>query len=84
MVKPGDLDSIRGVVEAIFKFPRMYRMPDIMAAVVKQRLIDAQAAYFDGKTAGIVDGAVAAVPTKSSSGNRTENGRPRNMGKTAV
>lgn len=36
-MKAGDSDSIRAVVEAMFKFPGMYRLPDIMAAVVKQR-----------------------------------------------
>jgi len=30
-----------------------------MEAVVKQRLIDAQMAYIDGKAPGIVDGAIA-------------------------
>jgi hypothetical protein len=57
-MKPGDQDSIRAVVEAMFKVPGMYRMPDIMAAVVKQRLIDAQRAYFDGKITGTTDSAV--------------------------
>jgi hypothetical protein len=57
-MKPGDLGSIRAVVDAIFAFPRQYRMPDVMAAIVKQRLIDAQVAYFDGKTSGTVDAAV--------------------------
>ena len=57
-MKPGDLGSIRAVVDVIFAFPRQYRMPDVMAAIIKQRLIDAQTAYFDGKTAGTVDAAV--------------------------
>jgi hypothetical protein len=50
-MKAGDSDSVRAIVEAIVNFPRVYRMPDIMAAVVKQRLIDAQMVYLDGKTA---------------------------------
>lgn len=54
---PGNMDSIRAVVEAMFKTPR-YRMPEVMAAVLKQRFIDAQAAYFDGKNPGVTDGAV--------------------------
>jgi hypothetical protein len=57
-MNPRDADSLRAVAEAIFNFPLTYRMPDVMAAVVKQRLIDAQKAYLDGKTPGIVDGAV--------------------------
>src|SRR5207248_118230 len=58
-MKPGDKDSVRAVVDAVGNFPSLYRrMPDAMAAVVKQRVIDAQMAYLDGKTPGIVDGAV--------------------------
>jgi len=59
-MKSGDSDSVRAVVEALYKFPWIYQnqMPDIMAAVVKQRLIDSQMAYLAGKTAGVVDGAV--------------------------
>lgn len=53
----GNSDSIRAVVEAMFKLPR-YRMPEVMAAVVKQRLLDAETAYLDGKSAGVTDGAV--------------------------
>lgn len=60
---PGDKDSIRAVVEAMFKTPlilgvRRFQMPEVMAAVVKQRLIDAQVAYFNGKNLGVTDGAV--------------------------
>src|SRR3954470_21837712 len=50
-MKRGDSDSVRAVVEAMVAFPRVYRMPEIMAAVVKQRLIDAQMAYLEGKNA---------------------------------
>ena len=59
-MKPGDSDSVRAVVEALFQYPWIYQhqMPDVMAAVVKQRLIDAQMAFLDGKTAGTVDGAI--------------------------
>ena len=57
-MKPGDSDSVRAVVESMFKVPGMYRMPDMMAAVVKQRIIDAQTAYLGGKTTGVTDGAV--------------------------
>lgn len=57
-MKRGDADSVRAVVEVLFKVGQRYPMPDVMAAVVKQRLIDAQMSYLDGKTAGIVDGAV--------------------------
>jgi hypothetical protein len=59
-MKSGDSDSIRAVVEALYKYPWIYQnqMPEVMAAVVKQRLIDAQMAYLAGKTAGVVDGAV--------------------------
>jgi hypothetical protein len=57
-LRPGDLDSIRAVVEEIVNYTRYYRMPNVMAAVVKQRLIDAQRDYFTGKTGGVVDGAV--------------------------
>ena len=60
---PGDKDSIRALVEATFKTPlilgvRRFQMPDVMAAVVKQRLIDAQVAYFNGKNFGVSDGAI--------------------------
>jgi hypothetical protein len=58
VMKAGDSDSVRGTVEALFKFPNGYRMPPIMEGVVKQRLIDAQTAYLDGKTTGVADGAV--------------------------
>src|SRR5437588_4333523 len=58
VMKPGDSDSVRGTVEALFKFPNGYRMPPIMEGVVKQRLIDAQMAYLSGKTTGVADGAV--------------------------
>jgi hypothetical protein len=54
---PGDKDSIRALVEAMFKTPR-FQMPEVMAAVVKQRLIDAQVAYFNGKNLGVTDRAV--------------------------
>jgi hypothetical protein len=57
-MRPGDSDSIRAVVEEIVNYTRYYRMPDVMAAIVKQRLIDAQRDYFVGKNAGVVDGAV--------------------------
>jgi hypothetical protein len=57
-MRPGDLDSIRAVFEEIVNYPRYYRMPDVMAAIVKQRLIDAQRDYFAGKNAGVVDGAI--------------------------
>jgi hypothetical protein len=57
-MKPGDADSVRRVVEELFKFPQMYPMPGVMAAVVKQRLIDAEMGYLAGKGPGIVDGAV--------------------------
>jgi hypothetical protein len=54
---PGDVNSIRAVVEVMFKMPD-FQMPEVMAAVVKQRLIDAQIAYFDGKNLGVTDEAV--------------------------
>jgi hypothetical protein len=54
---PGDKDSIRAVVEAMFK-TWQFRLPEMMDAAVKQRLIDAQVAYFNGKTQGVTDGAV--------------------------
>jgi hypothetical protein len=54
---PGDKDSIRAVVEAMFK-TWQFLLPEVMDAVVKQRLIDAQVAYFNGKTQGVTDGAV--------------------------
>lgn len=54
---PGNSDSIRAVVEAMFKMPR-YRMPEVMAAVLKQRFIDAQVAYFDGKNPGVTNSSV--------------------------
>lgn len=58
-MKPGNADSVRAVVEALFKFPGLaQRMPNEMAAVVKQRLIDAQMAYLDGKSLWIADGAI--------------------------
>jgi hypothetical protein len=57
-MRPGDSDSIRAVVEEIVNYARYYRMPDVMAAIVKQRLIDAQRDYFAGKNAGAVDGAI--------------------------
>lgn len=60
---PGDKDSIRAVVEAMFITPlilgvRRFQMPEVMAAVVEQRLIDAQLAYFNGKNFGVTDEAV--------------------------
>jgi hypothetical protein len=61
---PGDKDSIRAVVEANFGPPlvlgvRRFQTPEeIMAAVVMQRLIDAQVAYFNGKNLGVTDEAV--------------------------
>jgi hypothetical protein len=57
-MRPGDVDSIRPVVEEIVNYPRYYRMPDVMAAIVKQRLIDAQRDYFAGKNPGVVGGAI--------------------------
>jgi hypothetical protein len=57
-MRAGEPDSIRAVVEEIVNYTRYYQMPDVMAAVVKQRLIDAQRDYFTGKNAGVVDGAV--------------------------
>jgi hypothetical protein len=57
-MKPGEADSVRRAAEELFKFPQMYPMPDVMAAVVKQRLIDAQMAYLAGKSPGVADGAV--------------------------
>jgi hypothetical protein len=57
-MKPGDADSVRAVTEAIFAVPRIYQMPMVMAAVVKQRLIDAQIAYLNGKTAGTPESGV--------------------------
>jgi hypothetical protein len=57
-MKAEDSESIRALVEAMFTNPGMYRMPDIMAAIVKQRLIDAETAYLNGKTAGVTEGAV--------------------------
>ena len=58
VMKPGDSDSVRAVVDSMFKVPGMYRMPDMMAAVVKQRIIDAQTAYLVGKSTGVTDSAV--------------------------
>jgi hypothetical protein len=57
-MRSGDVDSIRPVVEEIVNYTRYYRMPDVMAAIVKQRLIDAQRDYFAGKNPGVVDGAI--------------------------
>ena len=57
-MKAGDPDSVRAVVEVMFEVPGMYRMPDMMAAVVKQRIIDAQTAYLGGKNTGVTDGAL--------------------------
>ena len=57
-MKPGDVQSIRAVVEAIFNVPRFYQVPEIMAAVAKQRLIDAQVAYLKGKTPGTQEASV--------------------------
>jgi hypothetical protein len=57
-MKAGDLDSVRALVETLFKFPGTYRMPEMMAGAVKQRLIDAQTAYLDGKASGVVEGAI--------------------------
>ena len=67
-MRPGDSGSMRSVVEAIFNFPRIYAVPDMMAAVVKQRVIDAQNGYWAGENAGIVDGAmVDAINTLATS-----------------
>lgn len=57
-MKPGDVDSIRAVVEAIFNVPRFYQVPKIMAGAAKQRLIDAQVAYLNGRTAGTQEASV--------------------------
>jgi hypothetical protein len=56
-ITPGNSDSIRALVEAVFKFSR-FQAPEVMVAVVKQRLIDAQTAYLEGTNAGVSDGAV--------------------------
>jgi hypothetical protein len=59
-MQPGNADSVRALVDAVANFPSLYRrMPEPMAAVVKQRVINAQTAYLDGKAAGVPDGAVA-------------------------
>jgi hypothetical protein len=58
LMKPEDVQSIRAVVETIFNVPHFYRVPEIMAAVAKQRLIDAQVAYLKGKTAGTQEASV--------------------------
>ena len=60
---PGDISSIRAVIEAMFNQPlilgaKRFQMPDVMASIVKQRLIDAQVAYFNGKNLGVTDEAV--------------------------
>jgi hypothetical protein len=57
-MKPADKDSVRAVVDAAARLGVSLLMPPPMAAVVKQRVIDAQMAYLGGKTPGIVDGAV--------------------------
>ena len=57
-MKVGDAKTVRDLVETLFADPSIYRMPEVMAAVVKQRLIDAQIAYLDGKASGVIEGAV--------------------------
>jgi hypothetical protein len=58
-MKPGDKDSVRAVVDAVGNFPSLYaRMPIEMAAVVKQRVIDAQMAYLDFRGLPVGEGAV--------------------------
>ena len=56
--KVGDAKTVRELVERLFADPSIYRMPEVMAAVVKQRLIDAQIAYLDRKASGVIEGAV--------------------------
>jgi len=59
-MKAGDPVSVRVLVEALFQFPgEQARMPPAMAAVAKQRLVDGQIAYLNGRSSGVVDGAVA-------------------------
>ena len=58
LMKRDDPQSVRAVVEAIFKFRHSYQVPEVIASVVKQRLINAQIAYLDGRTAGTAEGNV--------------------------
>lgn len=58
LMTPDDSSSVRTLVDMLFKFPMMFPMPDMMATVVKQRLIDAQKAYLNGKASGTIDGGV--------------------------
>jgi hypothetical protein len=58
VMKPDDVESVRAVVEAIFNVPRIYQIPEILADVAKQRLMDAQIAYLRGKTAGAQEASV--------------------------
>jgi hypothetical protein len=57
-MKDGDADSVRAVVEAVFKFPHVFPLPEIMADVLKQRLMDAEIAYVSGKTTGVEESSV--------------------------
>ena len=57
-MKDGDADSVRAVVEAVFKFPHVFPLPEIMADVLKQRLLDAEIGYLDGKATGVEEGSV--------------------------
>ena len=57
-MKADDPKSVRAVADAIFKIPRPYPMPEVMADVAKQRLIDAQIAYLNEKTTGTLEGSV--------------------------
>jgi len=57
-MKPGDSDSVRAAVEAVFKFPHVFPLPEIMVDVLKQRLLDAEIAYLNGKATGVEEGSV--------------------------
>lgn len=57
-MKPGDADSVRAVVEAVFNFPHIFALPEMMAGVLKQRLMDAEIAYLSGKNTGVEEGSV--------------------------
>lgn len=57
-MKASDSDSVRAVVEAVFNFPHVFPLPEIMAGALKQRLLDAEIAYLAGRTPGIEEGSV--------------------------
>ena len=62
LLKAYDVDSIRALADEVFNIPRAYRrMPPVMEATLKNRIVQAEMAYLQGAKPGVREQDLVAV-----------------------